>query len=82
MQSCVVRVVVVEVCLVGHAAGLPNAVKHRGVHAEHALRLAVRISQTILDDASDHRHVLVDVHFTVDDGSLDEDGLAVGGCNA
>ena len=77
MEARVVWVVVIEVRLIWHTAGLPHAVQHRRVHAEHALRLSVRIGQTIIDDARDHRHVLIDVHLAIHDGRLNEDGLAI-----
>ena len=82
MQARVVGIVVVQVRLVRNAAGLSDAVQDGRVHAEVALRLPVRVCEAILDDTSNHRHVLVDVHFTVDDGSLDEDGLTVSRSNA
>ena len=40
------------------------------------------IGQTILDDASDHRHVLVDVHLAIHNRGLGENGLAIRGGDA
>ena len=80
MQARVVGVVGVQVGLGGQAALLADAVQRRRVHAEHALRLALGVSQAIVDDAGDHRHVLrVRTHLALDDRGLDEDGLAVRG---
>ena len=79
MQARVVRIVVVKVRLVRNAAGLPDAVEDGRVHAEVPLRLTVRIGEAILDDASDHRHVLVDIHFTIHDRRLNQDGLPIRG---
>ena len=79
MQARVVRIVVVQVRLVRNAAGLSDAVEDGRVHAEVPLRLTVRIGEAILDDASDHRHVLVDIHFTIHDRRLNQDGLPIRG---